>query len=69
MSGPPIGDYEAIVGARIQNRGAKGVLTVLTQEGLLTISMNRLVMEQLRHSIERELQENPVPAEADREIS
>jgi hypothetical protein len=70
MSGPPIGDYEAMdVGARIQNRGAKGVLTVLTQEGLLTISMNRLVMEQLRHSIERELQENPVPAEADREIS
>ena len=70
MSGPPISDYEALdVGAQITHRGYKGVLTVLTREGLVTISMNRAITEGLRHSIERELQQNPLPAaDVDREI-
>ncbi len=71
MNGPPIENYEALdAGAQIGNRGAKGVVTLLTERGLVAISMKRPVMEQLRRSIERELNENPIPsADADREIS
>jgi len=71
MTGPPIENYEALdAGAQIGDQGEKGVITLLTERGLVAISMNRPVMEQLRHSIERELNENPIPGtDADREIS
>src|SRR2546429_632702 len=61
MTDPPIENYDALdAGAQIGDRGAKGVITVLTERGLVAISMKRPVMEQLRHSIERELNENPI---------
>ncbi|HYS90884.1 MAG: hypothetical protein E6G84_10365 [Alphaproteobacteria bacterium] len=71
MTDPPIENYDALdAGAQIGDRGAKGVITVLTERGLVAISMKRPVMEQLRHSIERELNENPIPStDAEREIS
>ncbi len=71
MTGPPIETYEALdAGAQIGDRGAKGVITLLTERGLVAISMKRPVMEQLRHSIECELNENLIPStDADREIS
>jgi hypothetical protein len=71
MTGPPIENYEALdAGAQIGDRGAEGVITLLTERGLVAISMKRPIMEGLRHSIERELNENPIPSpDADREIS
>jgi predicted deacylase len=71
MNGAPIENYDALdVGAQIGDRGAKGVITVLTERGIVAISMKRPVMEQLRHSIERVLNETPLPStDAHREIS
>jgi hypothetical protein len=61
MNGPPIENYEALdAGAQIDHRAEKGVITVLTERGLIVISMKRPVMEALRHSIERELNGNPI---------
>jgi hypothetical protein len=71
MNGAPIENYDALdAGAQIGDRGARGVITVLTERGIVAISMRRPVMEQLRRSIERVLNETPVPSEdAHREIS
>jgi hypothetical protein len=71
MTGPVIENYEAWdAGAHIADRSTTGTITFLTSRGRLTISMKRPIMEQLCHSIERELNENPIPsADAHREIS
>jgi hypothetical protein len=71
MNGPSIENYEALdAGAQIDHRGEQGVITVVTERGLIAISLKRPVMEELRHSIERELNEKPIPsADANREIS
>jgi len=46
MTGPPIENYEALdAGAQIGDQGAKGVITLLTERGLVAISMKRPVME------------------------
>ena len=40
MTGPPIENYEALdASAQIGDRGAKGVITLLTERGLVAISM------------------------------